>query len=248
MTYQRPQGFFARFRSLVAGLFTIWIRDRENQSPEVVYQQAIGERTRQYRELKNAVAGILFMRTKLEAEINERRAEIARLHDDIRRAVRRGQDELSLSLIARKQALFDDLERAEQELQGVRSEADEAKNNLVRFRDEIRSLVREKGRMLATLANAKARRRLQVALDGLSVEAEMTALENVREYIARVATEGDLDREIGEVGVRTQLQSIRDEARLEAARVELTQLKQELANHVLEAEVSSRQSVPVTTA
>ncbi len=246
MTYQRPQGFFARFRSLVAGLFTIWIRDRENQSPEVVYQQAIGERTRQYRELKNAVAGILFMRTKLEAEINERRAEIARLHDDIRRAVRRAQDELSLSLIARKQALFDDLERAEQELQGVRSEADEAKNNLVRFRDEIRSLVREKGRMLATLANAKARRRLQVALDGLSVEAEMTALENVREYIARVATEGDLDREIGEVGVRTQLQSIRDEARLEAARVELTQLKQELANHVLEAEVSSRQSVPVT--
>ena len=246
MTYHRPQGFFARFRSLVAGLFTIWIRDRENQSPEVVYQQAIGERTRQYRELKNAVAGILFMRTKLEAEINERRAEIARLHDDIRRAVRRGQDELSLSLIARKQAFFDDLERAEQELQGVRSEADEAKNNLVRFRDEIRSLVREKGRMLATLANAKARRRLQVALDGLSVEAEMTALENVREYIARVATEGDLDREIGEVGVRTQLKSIRDEARHEAARVELTQLKHELANHVLEAGVSSRQSVPVT--
>ena len=34
-----------------------------------VYEQAIDERTRQYRQLKEAVAGILYMRNKLEAEI-----------------------------------------------------------------------------------------------------------------------------------------------------------------------------------
>jgi phage shock protein A len=243
MSIHRREGMFARLRSLVQGIFGRWVRDREHGSPEAVYEQAIAERVRQYRELKDAVAGILFLRTKLESEIGERRAEIARLHDDVRRAVRRGQDDISLSLIARKQGLFEDLERAEGELQGVRVSAEEAKDNLVRFRDEIRSLVREKGRMLATLANAKARRRLQVAIEGLSVDAELDALEGVREYVSRLALEGDLDKELGDVGLRTRLREFRDEARQESARNELEQLKQEYDGHILSEPASERLNV-----
>jgi phage shock protein A len=204
------------------------MRDTETQNPRAVYEQAINERTRQYRQLKEAVAGILYMRNKLEAEITERRAEIARLHDDVRRAVRCGQDELSLELIARKQALLEDLERAERELESLRGEAEEAKNNLVRFREEIRLLHHEKGRVLATLANAHARRRIQEALEGLSVDAEMKALENVREYVAKLSMEGSLDRELGDARLRTSLRAIRDEARDEAARQELGELKRQL--------------------
>jgi phage shock protein A len=220
------------------GLFGGWVRDREAESPEVVYEQAIGERVRQYRELKSAVAGILYMRNKLETEISERRAEIARLHDDVRRAVREGRDDVSLTLISQKQALFEDLERAEEELSGVRTQAEEAKGNLVRFREEIRALVREKGRMLATLANAKARRRLQVAIEGLSVDAEMDALENVREHITRIAMEGELSKELGDEGdgLRTRLKEFRDDARRESARSELEQLKRELESHTLPPE------------
>jgi phage shock protein A len=232
MSDRRPS-LMARLHSLVTGLFGHWLRGKEHESPEVVYEQAISERVRQYRELKGAVAGILYMRTKLEAEISERRADIARLHDDVRRAVRRGQDEISLSLISQKQALFDELERAEDDLQNTRAEAEEAKANLVRFRDEIRNLVREKGRMLATLANAKARRRLQVAIEGLSVDAEMDALENVREHIGRLSVEGRVDQELGDTGLRTRMLEFRNEARQEAARSELDQLKQEMDDNVI---------------
>jgi phage shock protein A len=239
----------SRLRSLVRGLFGTWVRDREHDSPEVVYEQAIGERVRQYRELKSAVAGILFMRNKLETEITERRVEIARMHDDVRRAVRNGRDEISLPLISQKQALFEELERAEEELAGVRGQAEEAKANLVRFREEIRSLVREKGRMLATLANAKARRRLQVAIEGLSVDAEMDALESVREHITRVAMETDLTKELGEEGegLRHRLREFRDEARRESARTELEQLKEELMSHTLPPE-AVRHTDPQTAA
>jgi phage shock protein A len=227
-TRDRPQGVFGRFRNLLHALFAGWIRNSEIQNPRAVYEQAIDERTKQYRQLKEAVAGILYMRNKLEAEITERRAEIARLHDDVRRAVRRGSDDLSVRLIAQKQSLLDELERAERELDSVRSEAEDAKANLVRFREEIRSLVREKSRMLATLANAQARRRIQEALDGLSVDAEMKALETVRDHIARISTEGRLDRELGDDGLRTRLRAIRDEAREDAARSELEELKRQL--------------------
>ena len=98
-------GMFARMRSLFRGIFGSWVREKEQEKPEVVYEQAIAERVRQYRELKDAVAGILYMRNKLESEITERRAEIARLHDDVRRCVRQGRDEMSLTLIAQKQQL-----------------------------------------------------------------------------------------------------------------------------------------------
>jgi len=228
MTHDRPRGLFGRLRNLMKGMFSIWLRDTERQNPRAIYEQAINERMGQYRDLKEAVAGILYMRTKLEAEITERRVEIARLHDETRRAVRRGEDDISLTLIAHKQALMEDLDRAERELESVRSEAEEAKSNLVRFREEIRSLNHEKGRMLATLANAQARRRIQEALEGLSVDAEMKALEGVREHIARISTEGKLDRELGDDGMRTRLRAIRDEARNEGARRELESLKAKL--------------------
>jgi len=235
----RPEGFFARLRSLVSGIFQRWVREREQDSPEVVYEQAISERVRQYRELKSAVAGILYLRAKLESEISERRAEIARLHDDARRAVRRNQDDISLTLIAQKQQLFEELERAEDELRAVKDQAEEAKANLVRFREEIRSLVREKGRMLATLANAKARRRLQVAIEGLSTDAELDALEGVREYVTRLTMEGDIDKELGDTGLRSRLREFRDEARMQSARSELEQLKKEVKVHTL-SETSER--------
>jgi len=213
-TYER-QGMFARFGSLVRGFFSGWVRGRENRNPELVYEQAIEGRVRQYRELKQAVAGILYMRTKLEAEITERRAEIARLHDDIRRCVRRGREEMAVTLIAQKQARFEDLERAEQELDGVRGEAVEAKQNLVRFREEIRTL-------------------------------EMAALESVREHIGQLATEGEIDKELGDDGgMRQRLRAFRDEARHEAARAELEQLKQELGRSTLPAETAV--VIPVAT-
>jgi phage shock protein A len=228
MSTQGSRGFLGRLFNLIRGVFAVWVRDGEQQNPRAVYESAILEKTRQYHELKEAVAGILYMRNKLEAEIGERRAEIARLHDDVRRSVRRGQDEIAVALIARKQALLEELERSEGELAGVRAEAEDAKQNLVRFREEIRALVREKGRMLATLASAQARRRIQQALEGLSVDAEMRALEGVREHIARVATEGALEREIGgDEALRQRLRAIREDARSESARRELEELKRQ---------------------
>jgi phage shock protein A len=229
MSDHRPRGFFARLRALIRGTFGIWVRDKERENPQAVYEQAILERTRQYHELKQAVAGILYMRNKIQADLVERRAEVAQLREDIRRCVERGEDEFALSLIGQRQTIDDEIERSERELQAVSHEAQEAKTNLARFREEIRGLEREKVRILATLANARARRRIQEALEGLSVDADLRALESVREYVARVATEGRLTRELEEDGdLRERVREIRSEARTEAQRAELAELKRRL--------------------
>jgi phage shock protein A len=193
-----------------------------------VYEQVIRERTHQYVELKRAVAGILYMRNKLEAEIRERRSEVALAQQDIQRAVERGSDDVALELISQKDLLAADLHRSETELEEVVTEAESAKGNLVKFRGEIQALEREKVRMMAVLANARARKRIQESLDGLSLEGEMKALENVREQISRLRTEGNLTREMGDTGLQTRIREIREETRLEGSRRELEELKRRL--------------------
>jgi len=248
MTTTRKKGLFARLGSLFSGMFRLWVKDREHANPEVVYEQAIAERRRQYHELKQAVAGILYMRNKLESEIENRRLEIARLHDDIRRALRGGQEQLSLALISRKQDLIEELERVEKELETMRCEAAEAKENLMRFREEINTLVNEKGRMMAKLANVQTRRRLRAALDGFNLESEMAALENVREYIARISVEGQLEQEVNDPSFRMQVKKLRDGAREEAARVELERLKREINGRLIPQTSASPVSEPTEPA
>jgi phage shock protein A len=231
MRTARHGGLLARLRSLLTGTFSIWVRARESDRPEAVYAQAIEERRRQYGELKQAVAGILYMRNRLEGEIQEKRAELGRLSADVARAVRRADDAAALTLIAHKQALLEDLERSQQELEGMQAETATAKENLER----------EKVRTLATLASARARRRIQEAFEGLSVEHEMRALDGVREHVARLVAEGRLDREIGAAAVEPTLRSYRDEAKRDAARRELDEIKRRLRDRgALPSEAAAR--------
>ena len=227
------KGFFARLHSLVSGFFHMWLKDRETSSPRVVYEQAINERVSQYAQLKQAVAGILYMRNKLEGEIHERRNDLGRAQDMIRRAIERSDDDLALELIQQKDLVLADLERDQRELKEVESEVEIAKTNLVKFRGEIRVLEREKVRILAQLANANARRRIQEAIDGLSVDSDMKALEAVREHVARLRAEGNIERELGDPALITRVREIREEARTDAARRELVELKRGLRPEVL---------------
>lgn len=232
MTYER-RGFFSRLSSLIHGIFAGWVREREGRNPAVVYEEAIAQRTRHYAQLKQAIAGILYMRNKLEAEIRERRAELSRAQDLTERAIQRGDDELALELIQQKDAVLADLERDRRELEEIGHEVETAKGNLVKFRGEIRSLQREKVRMMAALANARARRRIQAAIEGLSIESDMRALDNVREHIARLRAEGTLEREVGDQGLQKRVRAIREEARTDAARRELQEIKRRLRPQVL---------------
>ena len=223
------RGVLARLMGLLRGWAGGWVRDREEQSPRAVFEHAIAERVRQYRELKEAVAGILYMRNKLEAELGNGRQEMARTLEDLRRAVRGGDDQTGLALVHHKRVLAEDIERAEREFQELSRQADEAKRNLLTFREEIRALEREKGRTLASLANARARRRMREALDGLSVDADMRALESVRAHLARLSTEGELDRELDQsADLSARIRAIREQASSEAARQELDELKRQL--------------------
>jgi len=216
---------FARLSNLVRGLASRWLGIRETRNPGAVYETAIRERIVQYAKLREAAAGVIYLRGKLERELAQRTDELTRVRAQLDLAVDRDDDPAALALIARREAIGTDVERLGGELGELTAEADAAKRNLVTFQDEIVRLREERIRMLARLANAKARLKLHETLSGLSPEADIQALETVREHVNRLVAEVALVRDGADPELERRLGSIRDAEAAAAARAQLEELK-----------------------
>lgn len=219
------EGFVARLMNLIRGMFGSWIGRKEERNPEAVYESAIQERIEQYDRLKKAVAGIVYLRNKLANELEKKTSELGRIQDEIILAVDKGEDEVALHLIQRKDDLESELKRIRTEMEKTTEEAEDAKRSLIDFQSEIERLHREKDRAMAQLATLEARRTIQRQLDRLSPEADMRALESVRERIERLGAEIDASREMQDRTLSEKLGEIRREASLSSARVQLEELK-----------------------
>jgi phage shock protein A len=62
---------------------------------------------------------------------------------------------------------------------GVSSQAEQAMASMQAFQSEIQKLQREKSKAMADLASAEAQKSINDQISGLSVEADMQALDNV---------------------------------------------------------------------
>jgi phage shock protein A len=217
--------FVARLSNLVRGMLGRWLGEREHRNPGAVYEAAIQERVAQYGTLRAAAAGVIYMRQKLERELTARTEELGRVRRQLDVAVEANDDTVALALIGRRDALDADTSRLTSELAELTREADAAKRNLVAFQQEIEHLRDERTRVLARLANAKARLRLHETLSGLSPEADIQALEEVRDHVNRLVTEANLVREGGDPALEKRLGIIRDAEAERAARAQLDELK-----------------------
>ena len=237
--------FFSRLRNLVRGALGQWIRRREHRSPGAVYEAAITERIEQYGKLRSAAAGVLYMRTKLAKELAAKSAELARAKKQLDFAVDADDDGVALVLISRRDELSQEVDRLTAELRDLESEAETAKQNLSSFQSEIAKLRDEKTRMLARLANAKARLKLQETLSGLSPDADIRALEAVREHVARLVEEARMSRELGDSDLERRLGKIRAAEADAAARSQLEELKRARRERLVPMLLPQREAVTV---
>ena len=83
-------GFFARLRNLWNGFLSLWIEGIESDHPEAVYEAAIQERVKQYEELKKAVSGLVYLRTKLQTDLEKATKELEEVQAQIPVAVESG--------------------------------------------------------------------------------------------------------------------------------------------------------------
>jgi phage shock protein A len=218
-------GFFARLGNLWRGFLSLWISDIEKEHPEIAYQNAIDSMIEKYTKLKSATAAIMRRRDDLIARSDQVGKDLAQTEAQLAVAVETNQDDLAVVLIQKKNQLTADLAEVQSDLATAKSDADSAKASLLSVQSEIRKLQAERVTMLARMQSAQARLRIQQQLDGLSVDAEVKALDNVREHIKNTIAQANLGAELKSTDLDSRLSALRAQSGDVTAKQQLAELK-----------------------
>jgi phage shock protein A len=217
--------FWGRLSNLWTGFISLWLEDIEKKQPEIAYENAVQSMTDKYVKLKRATAAIIRRREEIEARLSEEQKELAHVTQDLNAAIDTGQDDLAVVLIQKKNAVSASLAELNENLAQAKGDADDAKASLMSVKAEIERLKAEKDRMLAKLESAQARLKIQDQLEGLSVDADMKALEGVRAHIKNTVAEAKLGKELADNDLDTRLRALRQQSGATTARSELEALK-----------------------
>jgi phage shock protein A len=218
-------GFVSRLGNLWRGFLSLWISDIEKQHPEIAYENAINSMVEKYSRLKSATAAIIRRREEIDERFKKATSELAQTEAELNVAVDTNQDDLAVVLLQKKNQLSVDQAEMRGELDSAQKDADSAKTSLLTVQSEIRKLKGERESMLAKMQSAQARIRIQEQIDGLSVDAEVKALDNVREHIRTTIAEANLGRELSDSSLDARLAALRNQAGDVQARQQLAELK-----------------------
>ena len=188
--------FTQRILNLWTGFVSLWLEDTEKKHPEIAYQNSINSMIEKYTKLKTASAAVIRRRQELELRKQDRDQELEAVMAQLEQAIATDQDDLGAILIQKKEALEADLVAVNRDLKTAQTDADNAKAALISVKGEIDKLKAEKDRMLAQFQSAEARVHIHDQLEGLSVDAEVRALDSVRTHIKNKVAEADLNQEL----------------------------------------------------
>jgi phage shock protein A len=215
----------SRLWNLWNGFLALWVQKKENQHPEIAYQNSIQSMTQKYVRLKQAAGRVISRRDGLRAQVNDANAELARVTEQLNAAMATNQDDLALVLIQKKNQLDDHVKTLAPELATAESDAEEMKGQLLEVQGEINNLKAEKERMIGLYHSAEARLQIQSSLDGLSLDAEVQALAGVREHIKGRVAEANLGAELRSTDLDVRLKQLNRTAGSVSARAQLEQMK-----------------------
>lgn len=204
---------------------SLWVSDIEREHPEIAYENSINSMVEKYAQLKRATAAIIRRREDINTRLTRQRAELSQVEAELSTAVDTNQDDLSLVLLQKKNALESEVADLSRDADQAMKDAEDAKTSLMEVQGEINKLKAEKDRMLAKMASAKARIQIHEQLEGLSVTADVKALDNVREHIKTIDAQANLNKELKETSLDERLKKLRTATGDVSARKQLEELK-----------------------
>ncbi|HND10593.1 MAG TPA: PspA/IM30 family protein [Pseudomonadota bacterium] len=216
---------FGRLANLWKGFISLWISDVEKDHPEIAYENAINSMVEKYSALKRATAAIIRRREELAERLTSQQKELAQVTSDLNTAIETNQDDLSVVLIQKKNQLESAIAELQADADLAAKDADSAKQSLLSVQNEIKKLKAEKETMVAKLESAQARMRIQEQLEGLSVDAEVQALDNVRTHIKTQVAQANLNKELAETDLDSRLKSLRTQSGDVTAKQQLAEMK-----------------------
>jgi phage shock protein A len=222
-------GVFSRLANLWRGFVSLWISDVEKKHPEIAYENAISSMVAKYVKLKQATAAIIRRRDDVSERLKVKSKELEQVDHDLRVAVETNQEDLGMVLIQKKQSVSAEVAELKGDLESSVRDADSAKASLMQVQSEIHKLKSEKENMMAKMASAEVKVRIQEQLDGLSVDAEVKALDNVRAHIKETIAQANLGQELAESDLDQRLKKLRASSGDVTAKSEWEKMRQAAA-------------------
>jgi phage shock protein A len=150
-------------------------------------------------------------RDELEDRFETKNRELKEIEAQLQVAVQNGDEEVGTLLVEKLEALQSEVADLNVEYDQARKDADDVKSALLRIQAERNKLVAEKDRMMAKLASADARIKVQEQLDGLSMDSDVKALDNVRTHIKNRVAAANLGKELSESSLDARLEKIKSQ-------------------------------------
>ena len=222
-------GLFSRLGNLWRGFISLWIADIEKEHPEIAYENAINSMVEKYTKLKKATAAIIRRREETATRHANHTRELEQVNADLNVAIESGQDDLAVILLQKKGVLEKEVAEITAERDSSAKDADSAKASLLQVQGEIKKLKAERDSSLAKLANAQVKAKIHEQLEGLSVDAEVKALDGVREHIRTQVAAAQLGEELGSSDLDTRLKQLRSQSGEVTAKQQLADLKAQMA-------------------
>lgn len=222
---------FTRFASLVRGRIGTSLRRAEAHNPEAVYDEAILRRTQHYNHLREGVARFTYLRTRLESDLQQLRADLQLVEQALEKAVRTNEDTRALGLIRKKRILSEDIVRSEEKAQKLTTQTDQAKAALQDLAGSIQQLKSERGEMLVRKVHAETRLQFSDVLRQSPIppqDADL-ALEHARDAILQLEHEAAIETTLDHISsedfslstLRRESQAAEDAQRLAALKREI---------------------------
>ncbi|NJM53392.1 MAG: hypothetical protein HC846_08350 [Blastocatellia bacterium] len=219
-----------RVWNLIKGFFGLFVSKVEQEHPEIVYQNSIDSLTQKAVQLRQAAAAIIRRRDEIEERYENKAREAKEVEAQLSVAIQNGDEEIGTLLVEKKDVLDSEIADLTVEMEQARNDANDVKSALLKIQAEREKLVAEKDRMIGKLASAQARVKIQEQLDGLSLDSDVKALDNVRTHIKNKIAEANLGKELSESSLDARLDKIKSQVGSVQAQTKFQQMRQQHLN------------------
>src|SRR4029079_5068122 len=180
-------GVFDRLGNVIKGAVSARLSNLEKNNPEAVFAAAKEEGIERLKTLEKALADLVRRRDAARRAVEEKEQEST----ELAQALDPEREEEALQILTQRQALETQIAALKADVDLCESRRAEGRVSHDAMKASIAALGKERDELLVRKANAEARIKAQETLSGLSEDADVRALANVREHIDQLARNAD---------------------------------------------------------
>lgn len=190
-------GIFSRFRRMLKSNINDVISKSEN--PEKMLSQVIVDMNQQLIESKKSVASSIADEKRLERQMRNNQSLAKEWEEKARLAVKAGKDDLAKEALLRKQE-FDNLYNQYKPQWDTQHEAvEKLKHSLRQLQQKIEEAQRKKNLLIARSRRAKAQKKIQETVSGLSDNSAFEVFDRMAAKVERLEAENEATLELAEI-------------------------------------------------